>query len=331
MTGTSLARRYYVTGASGFIGRRLCERLVRGGEVRGLFRSPADGPWTTADHIDLSRDELPANALEGVDTLFHLAARTHAVDEIAKDGPKYQSINVGGTKRVLEAARSAGVRRLVLVSSVKAMGEGGAEAQNESTRPAPTTWYGKTKLEAERLVMEGGYVPEPVVLRPALVYGPGAKGNLERMIEAVRAGRFPPVPEVNNRRSVVHVDDVVSAALLAADHPDASRRVFIVTDGRPVSTREMYVWIRQALGRPPRRWTVPVALFKGVSRAGDAIGKLRGRRWMFDSAAYDKIFGSACYDSSSIEAALGFEPHWTFQTALPHVIGHRSTGGEPGT
>lgn len=312
--------RYYVTGASGFIGRRLCERLSLRGEVRALFRSPADGPWNAADRVDLSKEDPPPEALDGVDTVFHLAALTHAVGELKESETDYRRINVDGTQRVLEAAGRAGATRFVFLSSVKAMGEGLSEPQNESERPAPETWYGRTKLEAERLVLDRGYVPEPVVLRPALVYGPGARGNLERMISAIREGRFPPVPEVGSRRSMVHVDDVVSAAMAAATDPAAIGRVFIVTDGRPVSTREMYVWICDALGRPVSRWTIPLAVFRGLSKAGDVVGRIRGRRWAFDSPAYEKLFGSAVYDSSALEDTLGFKPKWTLREALPHLL-----------
>jgi nucleoside-diphosphate-sugar epimerase len=326
MNESNQTRKFYVTGASGFIGRRLCGRLAAAGRVRALFRSavPAGGPWASADVVDLTNDEVPEGALAGVDTVFHLAARTHAVDEHGDVGPAYERINVDGTKRVLEAARRAGVKRFVFFSSVKAMGEGGDSERDESTPPAPSTWYGRTKLAAERLVLTGGYVPEPVVLRPVMVYGPGAKGNLERMIDAVGSGKFPPVPRVDNRRSVVHVDDVAAAAVLAATAPAAPGRVFIVTDGRPCSTREMYEWICDALGKTPPRWTVPLAVFRALSVFGDAVGKARGRRWAFDSDAYDKMFGSACYDSSSIETTLGFEPQWNFRSALPHLIESRS-------
>jgi len=315
---------FYVTGASGFIGRCLCERLARVGSVRALFRSPAEGPWTLADRVDIAKEDLPPGAIDGVDTVFHLAARTHAVDEVEDSEARYRRVNVDGTKRVLEAASRAGARRFVYLSSVKAMGEGYVEAQDESERPAPETWYGRTKLEAEHLVLDGGYVTEPVVLRPALVYGQGAKGNLERMIDAVRAGRFPPVPEVGNRRSMVHVDDVVSAAMMAAIEPAAIGRVFIVTDGQPISTREMYVWICNALDKRVQRWTAPVSLLRGLSKVGDAVGKIRGRRWVFDSDAFDKLFGSAVYDSTAIEKTLGFKPQWTLQTALPHLIEQES-------
>jgi nucleoside-diphosphate-sugar epimerase len=252
--------------------------------------------------------------------VIHLAARTHAVDELGDTETLYRDINVDGTRRVLEAAAGAGVRRFVFVSSVKAMGEGGPEAQNETSAPAPVTWYGRTKRAAETLVLDGGYVAEPVVLRPALMYGPGVKGNVSRMIDAVRAGRFPPVPEVGNRRSMVHVDDAASAVFLAADEPRAAGRVFIVTDGLPYSTREMYEGICDALGKASPKWTVPVSALGVLARFGDAVGRIRGKRWLFDSDAYDKLFGSAFYDSSAIETTLGFKPRWTFETALPHLI-----------
>jgi len=225
--------------------------------------------------LDLSRDPLPSGALDGVDTVFHLAARTHAVDEAGDTEQLYRAINVDGTRKLLEAASAAGVRRFVLMSSVKAMGEKTDEAQNEASPTDPTTWYGRTKLAAEQMVLQGRFVSEPVVLRPALVYGPGVRGNLERMIDSVRSGRFPSVPEVGNRRSLVHVDDVAGAADLAADASGAAGRVFIVTDGRPVSTREMFEWISRGLNRPIPDRTYPLVLFRLLSRAGDTIGRTR--------------------------------------------------------
>jgi UDP-glucose 4-epimerase len=313
-------RRYYVTGGSGFIGRRICRRLSEKGQVRILCRRACDGPWTGADAVDLSRDPLPSGALESVDTVIHLAARTHAVDETGDTDQLYRSINVDGTRKLLEAASAAGVRRFVLMSSVKAMGESADEAQNESSPADPSTWYGRTKLAAEQLVLQGGFVQEPVVLRPALVYGPGVRGNLERMIDSVRSGRFPSVPEVGNRRSLVHVDDVAAAVDLAADAAGAAGRVFIVTDGRPVSTREMFEWISGGLNRPVPSRTYPLVLFRTLSRIGDTVGRIRGRRWIFDSEAYDKLFGSAWYDASAIETALGFTPQWTLETAIASMV-----------
>jgi UDP-glucose 4-epimerase len=328
VTGSSDKRRFYVTGASGFLGRRVCRRLAGCGEVRALFRAAADGPWSGADLVDLSRGGPPQGSLDGVDTVVHLAARTHAVKEGAEAEPLYRAVNVDGTRRMLEASARAGVRRFVFVSSVKAMGEGGSVVQDETAVPAPVSWYGITKRAAEDLVLERKYTPEAVVLRPALLYGPGVAGNVARMIDAVRAGRFPAVPEVGNRRSLVHVDDAADAVVLAANEPGAVGRVFIVTDGRPCSTREMYDWICEALGGPAARRSVPPAVFRCLAKVGDAYARIRGRRWVFDSDLYDKLLGSAEYDSSAIEEALGFEPRWTFRAALPHIVDSRGEGSK---
>jgi nucleoside-diphosphate-sugar epimerase len=316
-----------VTGGSGFVGRRLCERLSRAGDVRVLCRGDSPGPWSGLDSIDLACDDLPAGLLDGFDTVVHLAARTHAVDEHGDTELLYRELNVEGTRKLLAAAASSGVRRFVLMSSVKAMGESTADAADESSPAEPTTWYGRTKLAAEQLVLHGGYVPEPVVLRSTLVYGPGVHGNLERMIRAIRTRRFPPVPETGNKRSLVHVDDLVSAALLAAESPAAAGRVFIVTDGRPVSTRQMYQWISDGLGVPAAGRTIPVFLFRALALGGDAIGRIRGRRFVFDSAAHKKLFGSAWYDSTAIETALGYKPQWTFREAIPQMTDGEGVAG----
>jgi nucleoside-diphosphate-sugar epimerase len=312
-----------VTGASGFLGRRVCERLARVAEVRAVFRNPAEGPWNRADVVDLSTGEPPSGALDGVDTVIHAAARTHAVDELGDTEVLYRSINVDGTKRLLEACKRVGVRRFVFVSSVKAMGEGGPDSQNETSPSAPTTWYGKTKKAAENLVLDGGYVPEPVVLRLALLYGPGAKGNVDKIIGAVGAGKFPPVPEVGNKRSMVHVADAADAVVLAASDPKAAGRLFIVTDGSPCSTRQMYEWICDALGKGAARRPVPLIAFRALALTGDALQKVFRRKFPFDSDAYGKLFGSAVYDSSQIERTLGFEPRWNFKAALPHIMESR--------
>lgn len=308
-----------VTGATGTIGRALCAHLHGAATVVALARRPAEGPWDRMVCGDLAREEPPADAMAGVDTVYHLAARTHALDERGGDDGSYARENVEGTRRVLEAARRAGVRALVFTSSVKAMGET-ADGDDESAPPSPSTAYGRTKLQAEELVLGGGHVPHPVVLRLPVVYGPGAAGNVTRLVDAVRRGRFPAVPRVHNRRSMVHADDVATAAVRAAGEGAAAGRVFIVTDGVRYSAYDIVASARRACGRPEPNVRWPLVAFHTLARVGDAIGAARGRRWRFDSDAFAKLFGTAWYDDSAIRAELGFRPAWDFPRALPDIV-----------
>jgi UDP-glucose 4-epimerase len=308
-----------VTGATGFIGRRLCQHLQDSGwYVRAVMRVQSGGPWNESLVADLAEDHLPPELCRGVDTVFHLAGKAHAVTAGLADEAAYTRINVEGTRKLLELARVAAVRRFVFFSSVKAMGERGA-GEDESAEPRPETTYGRSKREAERLVLEGGYVPEPVVLRLAMVYGPTRKGNLPRMIEAISRGRFPPLPDTHNKRSMVHVDDVVQAALLAADLPVAIGKIYLVTDGMTYSTRQIYEWICEALGREPPGWYLPLPLLGLMARLGDGIGKISGRRFAFDSDALEKLAGSSWYDSGRIARELGFSAHRHLREEIPEM------------
>jgi UDP-glucose 4-epimerase len=312
-----------VTGASGFIGRRLCQRLRDTGvRVRAVMRAArVDGPWDESFPLDLSHEAPPEHALDGAQAVFHLAGKVHALAERAGDETEYRRINVEGTGRLLEAARIAGVARFVFLSSVQAMGDTAAACADESVIPRPATPYGRSKQEAEGLVLdEGNGIPHTCCLRPPLVYGPGQKGNLHRMIRAVDRSFFPPLPDVGNKRSMIHVRDVVEALLQAADRPQANRRCYIVTDGRAYSSREIHDAIARALGRRAPRWHVPLGALRGMAVAGDWIGRMRGRRFVFDSDALHRLVGSAWYSAERIERELGFQPTTDFVRALPEIV-----------
>jgi nucleoside-diphosphate-sugar epimerase len=311
-------KRAFITGASGFIGRALCTQLFQQGwHLRVLLRQPATGPWH--ETVIGSLDD-PSGLLENIDVVFHLAGKAHALSESKQDSGEYFRINTEGTRKLLEAAKDAGVSRFVFFSSVKAMGEGVPDCLDESVSCLPETPYGKSKLEAEQQVLQGNYVPEPVVLRLTMVYGPDMKGNLPRMIKAVAKGQFPPIPDFGNKRSMVHVDDVVQAALLSATKPEASRQTYIVTDGQPCSTREMYEWICEALGKPVPVWHVPEIVLRGLAGLGDWVGKLRGRRFMFDRDSWNKLSGSSWYSSHKIKNELGFRPHHHLRDSLKDIL-----------
>lgn len=319
VSGSPDMRRVLVTGGSGFIGQRLCSALRRDGYgVLASGRRARAGPWDAFAVWDAS----PVTVPENIDVIFHLAGKAHALAETQQDENEYFRINTEGTRKLLEAARAARIKRFVFFSSVKAMGEGGDICLDEQAACEPETPYGKSKLEAERLVLEGGYVPDPVVLRLSMVYGPTRKGNLPRMIESVHKGRFPPLPETGNKRSMVHVNDVVQAAILAAEKVDAAGQTYIVTDGTPYSTHQIYEWICHALEKPVPSWHVPFGMLKMLARVGDGIGVLRGRRFMFDSDALEKLLGSAWYSSEKIQRELGYKPVCDLRSTLPEIIEH---------
>jgi nucleoside-diphosphate-sugar epimerase len=140
------------------------------------------------------------------------------------------------------------------------------------------------------------------------------------MIKMIDRGLFPALPDVKNCRSMVHVSDVVEAVILAATNSVANGQCYIVTDGRPYSTWELYEMICRSLGKSIPRWHVPLGALEALAGVGDVIGRLRGRRFVFDSDALDKLTGNAWFSSGKIARELAFQPRMTFEAALPELI-----------
>lgn len=294
-----------VTGASGFIGRRLlrpCDRaLVR-----------AAGGLPNAVVGDLLDPASLAAACRGVDTVFHCAGYAHAFASASPDA--HWRINHEGTRNLLTAAGEAGVRRFVFLSSVKAIAEPGSSCVDEDWPGEPASAYGKAKRAAEEAVLDAGarYGMHVVNLRLAMVYGCGGRGNLERMARGIAAGWFPPLPETGNRRSLVHADDVVEAVRLVAAHPAANGRTYIVAGARAYSGREIYDTIRAVLGKPSARHSVPEWLFRSGGCVGDVLGLMFRRPFPFNSEIADRLLNSACYQPDRIDTELG----WRAKTGL---------------
>lgn len=308
---TTDCHRVLVTGATGFLGNRLCQRLQEAQHrVVALGRHRQAGPWEAFHEADLTREILPGKVMEGIQTVYHLASRAHAVSDTPEDNGLYRQVIVDGTRRLVEAARQAGVERFVYMSSVKAMGEGNPvnlplSPMDEAWPHTPQGPYGRAKLQAEGLVLESG-IPHAVVLRPVMVFGPGEKGNLPRMIEAVRRGRFPPLPETGNRRSMIHLDDVVAFTLRAASLPAARGNRYILASREAVSTRELYEAIRLHLGLRPLKGSVPLWMLQAAAACGSLLGALAGRRLPLDRETLRKLTGSAWYSAARAEADLEY-------------------------
>jgi nucleoside-diphosphate-sugar epimerase len=298
-----------VTGASGFIGQRVCSHLVRQGySVRALTRDPSRiGPGVQT-HLtpDLRSVELLRTGLRGVNAVIHLAGRAHVMSDRAGDAA-YREVNVDGTRAVALAAAAESVGQLIFASSVKAIGEGGDVALSDSTPEQPRDAYGRSKLEAERLLFEISERERlPVtVLRFPLVYGPGVKGNVRRLFDAVWRGFPIPVGGVHNMRSMLGVDNVLLFVSRILAIPIASRRPFLLSDAETVSTESLVKLIGTGLGRKPRIITLPISLLRGIARVGDVLGQVGLP--IFSSNHLDRLTGSMIIDSSRAwrEAGIG--------------------------
>jgi len=307
-----------ITGSTGFIGRR----LLRSGD-RALVRSVSLLPNSSIAVVgDLLDPSSLAKACEGVECIFHCAGYAHAFT--SSDPDAHWRINFEGTRNLLNAAANAGVKRFVFLSSVKAMAEPNDACADEDWCGEPLTPYGRAKKAAEEAVLEAGakYGMHVVNLRLAMVYGHGGRGNLERMARGIRAGWFPPLPETGNRRSLVHVDDVVAALRLVAESPAANGKTYIVADAQTYSGREIYDAIRDALGKKPVRWRVPSVLLRMGGLLGDGAEGLLRRPLPLNSEVVDRLLGSACYSPARIERELGWRAQIGLTEGVREMLGY---------
>lgn len=309
-----------MTGAYGFVGSAMCHRLDRSGvRVYRLVRSGA-GPDTIA--ADLGRD--PISGLDDLapEAVFHLAGRVHQFDDRPSSEAEHFRVTVEGTRTLLAASTHAGVKSFVFFSTCAVLPIGLPEDVDESTEPRPTTPYAKAKLAAEELVigMNGSNGMRTACLRLPMVYGPGHKGQLPRMIGAIDRGWFPPIPDLGGRRSLVHVEDVVSAALLVARSPQSAGKVYIVSEPRAYTSRELYESILHSLGRRTPRWQVPISALRMAAVAGDIGERLIGRRLPFDSEALRKLSEPAMFSGARIELELGYKPERSFATSVHDLV-----------
>ncbi len=305
--------RVLVTGGRGFIGGRLVAALRAEGMSPRVLTRGDPGP----DEIqgDLADGPALETACAGIGTVFHCAGHAHAFGALgAQEATRHWQVNFEGSRALVEAAGQAGVRVFVFLSSVKAVGEPGEACVTEDWPVAPESAYGQAKRAAEEAVLAAGarHGMRVTVLRPAMVFGGGGRGNLERMARLVRRGLFPPLPETGNRRSLVHVSDVVDAMRLVAGDARAAGRTYIVAHRDAPSGRGLYNALRAGLGMPPVSWAVPRSLLQGLARAGDGLEALTGRRMPLDSEALARLLGSACYSPARIERELG----WRASTGL---------------
>lgn len=301
-----------VTGANGFAGAAICSHLLaRGWRVRGTVRRadaavPAGVEKILSGPLDGATDW--SAALTGIDAVVHCAARVHVLRETEADPlAAFRRVNVEATRRLAQQAVSAGVGRFVFLSSVGAL-----VAKTDPARAAP---YQRSKLEAEQALREAaaGSAMLLVMLRPPLLYGPGAPGNFARLARLVAAGRPLPLASLANRRSLLFVGNLaeaVEAALACAEPPAAP---LTLCDGEDVSTAEMARRLGRACGRPARLLPCPPGLLR-------LAGRLLGRQ-----AAIEALTGDLRVSNTDIARALDWSPSYTLDEGLALTF----RGGRP--
>ena len=304
-------KRVLVTGASGRIGRRLLGVLVASGvEPRALYRNPP-AQEIAGLHVcqgDLLEPDSLDAALDGVELVFHLASYAPSQhDRQPEEHPMHRQVTVEGTRNLLAAAQSAGVERLLFASSTRVI-------------DGSSSLYALSKREAESLVLAAAPALESVVLRLAPVYGFARQGSIARMIAAIDAGRFPSLPDFGEKRSLVHVDDVIQALLLSVLDEDVAGKTFTVTDLQSYSSRQMYEMICAALGRKPGRWTLPAWLLAVAARAGDLLQQLLGRPMPMNRERLERLRASAWFDGEPLARETGYRPQLDLEKALPQII-----------
>lgn len=289
-------RRVLVTGASGFIGKRLISALAsRGFEVRAASRDPA--AILAASEVervampDLARPADWSKLLEGASHVVHLAGIAHGPGTLPDD--LYTRINAEAVGELAAQAKGI-VERVVFISSVRAqVGLASDEAITEQDAPAPTDAYGRSKLEAERLLAESGV--GYTTLRPAVVYGKGVKGNIAALATLAKTPMPLPFGSLDNRRSLLALDNLITAVSHVLEAEAAANETFLVADAEPISVANLVGAMREGLGRPPHLVKVPAG---AVRRLMKSFGK---------EADWERVSGSFVIDVSKL-MKIGWRP-----------------------
>ncbi len=303
-----------VTGASGFVGRQLIGTLVKNGvKVSAIVRTPAE----QLKNIKLFVKELDAltnlqDALNGVDIVVHLAGRAHVMNEDVLDPYKaYAEINIDATRNLAEQAAASNVKRFVFLSSIKVNGEQvDDKAFTELSTPHPEDDYAKTKYEAELLLKKIAVATdmEVVIIRPPLIYGKGVKANFKSLIKLSRLNIPLPFGAINNKRSMVYIENIVDFIVLCMQHPKAANETFLISDDEDISTTSLVNNIREASKMKTMLIPIPqkalVFIFKVLGKAALAV----------------RLCGSLQVDITKAKTLLEWRPPYSFKQGIVKTI-----------
>jgi nucleoside-diphosphate-sugar epimerase len=324
--------RVLITGATGFLGKEVCSRLVQAGaEVRALARPTSDISDLQRSGVEIHLGDLRDTvSLDGaardIDTVVHTAA-AHRGGAVSRTD--FWQVNAEGTKRLLQTASRSGVRRFIHISTAGVLGGGGPQRlATESDAPSPSNLYELTKWRAEQAVRRIAHSDnlEAVILRPVAVYGPGERRFL-KLIRPIKNRRFVLIGSGRIRVHFIHRDDAVDAILTAMAAPQATGETFLLADDAPIRMRDLVEMIARLIGVPPPRLRVPFAPVKLLAIATEAFCRPLGlspplyrRRLAF--------FGTErAYSTDKARTLLGFRPKRDLAGGLAELVDwYRSEG-----
>jgi dihydroflavonol-4-reductase len=318
---TIAARAVLVTGASGFIGGRLAAALVsEGRRVRALVRDPgrfAPAPGIESFAGDLLRPESLIGIEDGVEVVVHCAS---LLGKWGTPDALIRQVNVDGTLHLLERFAGRPLRRFVHLSAGGVTGPTDRRVVDETYDCRPATTYERTKLEAERAVLDRSVrlgVPA-VVVRPTFTYGPGDPHKLA-LYRAIRRGRYAFIGDGESVNHPVHVDDLIRGILLAIERARIGE-VYIIGGPEPVTKRAMAYAIADALGvrRPFLR--IPRSVAVSVAPPLEALGRLLGFEPILTRSRVMMMAGNFGYSIAKARRELGYEPHVTLRDGIAETI-----------
>lgn len=296
-----------ITGASGFVGRTLAQKLNNSHEIFALVRSQSDNFPLNIQQL-VAKNVFEADFPENIDVIIHLAGRAHILNEQTTDPlAEFRKVNVEGTLQLARQALDKKVKRFIFMSSIGVNGSVTLQQPfTEDAIPQPHADYAVSKLEAEHELKKlfAGSATELVIIRPPLVYAAHAPGNFARLLKLVASNLPLPFAGTNNKRSFVALENLVDFIQTCIGHPNAANQTFLVADQARISTRELVQYLKQGMGKPARFIYIPQPLMK---LGAACIGK---------SKLYEQLFESLEVDTTKAQKLLGWTAPLSTEQAM---------------
>lgn len=310
----------FVTGSAGFIGSYLTQALLgKGYEVRGIDIRPwRNGKATFAQITGSILDQdVVRNAMRGTDTIIHLAAE-HKDFGISKE--QYYRVNVDGTRILLEIATELNIKKFIFYSSVAVYGS--RQPSFDETLPAPESYYGASKLQAETLIHEWLHRDpgrQVIIIRPTVVFGPRNMANIFRLVKQVCDGKFIWVGNGTNIKSVTYVENLVAATVFLLERMRQGEVILNYADEPHLTTRELVELVASKSDAKIPGWKLPESLVMHLANGLDILGDI----WNIDfpiTAARISKFNTATHHNAKKIYAMGFTPHYSVEQGVEKMV-----------